>query len=70
MQRQRLAPGGESTVRRFVGHMGSELDLIGTLPVDVVCRPWAQRFLRSFLGFRRHLGIITALRAAWIVVNA
>lgn len=30
------------------------------------CR-WLQRFIRIFLGYRRHLGIVTALRAAWIV---
>lgn len=38
-----------------------------TMDVQVQRRNWPQRFTRSFLGYRRHLGIITALRAAWIV---
>ena len=69
-QRQHWRAGREPAVRRIAGFIGPDLDLTGGSPVNVVRRPWAQRFMRSFFGFRRHLGIITALRAAWIVANA
>lgn len=71
MRNQQWAPGG--TVPhgvRLVGEQPGHLHPPVPAAVNVVRRPWVQRFLRSFLGYRRHLGTIMSLRAAWIVANA
>lgn len=40
------------------------------MAVQVQRRQWPQRFVRSYRGWRRHLGIVMSLRAAWIIANA
>ena len=38
--------------------------------IQLKLRPWPQRFIRSYLGWRKHLGIVMSLRAAWVIANA
>lgn len=30
-------------------------------------RPWPRRFINSYLGWRKYLGVLASLRAAWKV---
>jgi len=69
--RRRPAGGVLKRKFRFIGHTGPELDLSApTQAINIKRRSWPQRFIRSYLGWRKCLGIIMSLRCAWIMSRA
>jgi hypothetical protein len=56
---------------RIMGSVGPELEYV--IPVEAIAvrqRSWPQRFIRSYLGWRKRLGIVLSLRAAWVISRA